>query len=854
MQTPISPINNSWFSKAKNYLCILMAHTERITLFADIIVPLPLPGLFTYRVPHTMNNDVAVGKRVVVQFGRKKIYAGLVRKIHQQIPTGFTPKYILEVLDKDAVVYEEQMRFWTWITQYYMCHLGEVMQAALPSGLRLASESKIVLGENFTPDHQLLNEHEYLITEALSIQSKLTISEISEIVGFQKVMPLIKNMIEKRLIAMEEELNEQFKPRIESFVHLSKDYAAEEKMRELMDQLNNRAYKQLEMLLTFLAHSKKTDGQAEISRKLLLEKSGGSHAQLKALVDKGVFELVEKTVSRLPVYAAESEAADIQFTPHQEQAYGAILQHFEEKDVVLLHGVTSSGKTELYIKLIQEAIDKNQQVLYLLPEIALTTQIINRLKKYFGPKVGVYHSRYNANERVEVWNKVLDFSTNNTEGHQIILGPRSALFLPFTNLGLIIVDEEHDHSFKQFDPAPRYHARDASIVLAKMCGAKVLLGSATPALETYFNCQTGKFGLVAMTERYGGMLMPEINIINLREEKKRKTMRSHFSKSLMDEVESTLQHKAQVILFQNRRGFSLRLECEQCNWVPECRHCDVSLIYHKKQNMLRCHYCGYGMAVPVECPDCNSTAIRMHGFGTEKVEEELGLMLPKARIARLDLDTTRSKFAFQQILEAFGKGDIDILAGTQMVTKGLDFENVKVVGILNADNMLSYPDFRAHERSYQLMAQVSGRAGRKHSQGKVMIQTHQPKHPLLQHVIRNNYGQMATEQLQWRNQYHYPPYYRLILIKMKHRDSHLLNKGAASLALSLRKIFNEDVLGPEYPMISRIKNLFIKQIMIKFDRKRSSGKVKEQVAAIRYDFERTPEFRSIMLQIDVDPY
>ncbi len=830
-----------------------MNHQERITLFADIIIPLAVPGLFTYRIPLSMNDDAVSGKRAVVQFGRRRIYAGLIRRVHSEVPKGFIPKYVLAILDDKAVIQEEQFRFWEWIAAYYMCFPGEVMQAALPSGLRLASESKIVLSSGFVQDRQILSEHEFLITEALSISSRLSVSEVSQIVGFQKVIPLIKTMIEKKIIAMEEELNERFKPKRETFVSLEPKYRDDDQMRELMDSLGKRAYKQLEILMTYILASGKQSKDL-VSRKRLLEKSGGSHAQLNSMVEKGIFRIKDKTVSRLPDYIADSHPGDIDLTEHQVIALDQIEDQFKSKEVVLLHGITSSGKTELYIKLMQQVIEQHKQVLYLLPEIALTTQTINRLKKYFGNKIGVYHSRYNEHERVEVWNKLLAFNGTSNDSHNIILGPRSALFLPFSRLGLIIVDEEHDQSFKQFDPSPRYHARDAAIVLGRMMGCKVLLGSATPSLESWYNCKTSKYGLVQMTERYGGMQLPEVQIVNMREEKKRKTIRAHFSKVLMDEMESALADHAQSILFQNRRGFSLRLECDQCNWIPECRHCDVSLIYHKKQNILRCHYCGYGMAVPHECPSCHSTAIRMHGFGTEKVEEELVLLLPKSRIARLDLDTTRSRFAFQQILESFGRGEIDILAGTQMVTKGLDFEKVRIVGILNADNMLSYPDFRAYERSYQLMAQVSGRAGRKHNRGKVLIQTYQPGHPLLRHVIINDYEKMAQEQLELRQQYHYPPYYRLILIRLKHRDEHLLNKGAAELALSIRKIFGDEVLGPEYPMVSRIKNMYIKQIIVKFRRDTSSSSVKNRLMEVCGSFSRLAKYKPIMLQFDVDPY
>jgi primosomal protein N' (replication factor Y) len=829
--------------------------SERQTFFADVIVPLPVPGLFTYRIPHEMSDQVETGKRVVVQFGAKKIYAGLVARVHEEIPQHYIPKYIQSILDDKPVVNKLQLKFWDWIVHYYMCYHGEVMQAGLPSSLRLSSETGITLAEGFKPDALILGENEYLITEALLIQQRISLSEVAKIVGFQKVMPLINSMIANKIIVMEEELRERFIPKTETVVTLTEAYREEAMMEQLMKELSIRAYKQLELLLAYLSIERLSVSTGEgVGKRLLLEKSGAGHVQLKSLADKGVFHIQKKVVSRFSDQIAIVSPGDLRLSEAQQQALLDIKKQFHEKEVVLLHGVTSSGKTEIYIKLIHEALESGKQVLYLLPEIALTTQIINRLKKFFGTQVGVYHSRYNPHEKAEIWNDVLSFEAGTNNRHQVILGPRSALFLPFQNLGLIIVDEEHDTSYKQQDPAPRYHARDASIMLSSFSGARVLLGTATPSLESYFNAKSKRFGLVELSERYGGTELPEVIVVNLREETRRKTMKSHFSAPLVEAIGKALGNKEQVILFQNRRGFSLRLECDHCHYVPQCNNCDVSLIYHKKQQLLRCHYCGYSLGVPSECPECRSTALRMHGFGTEKVEEELGILMPQAKIGRLDLDTTRSKNAFQQILEDFEQGRIDILTGTQMVTKGLDFGRVKVVGILNSDSMLSYPDFRAFERSFQLMTQVSGRAGRKNQRGKVFIQSYQPGHPLLNDVVNHRFENMYRHQLSIREHYHYPPYYRLILIVMKHRDANMVNHGAAELTLGLRDKFPGEVLGPEFPMVSRIKNLYIKQIMLKIPRQQSSSTAKEVMLQLIRHFSAQSAYKAIKISIDVDPY
>ncbi|MCQ2306057.1 MAG: primosomal protein N' [Bacteroidales bacterium] len=824
---------------------------ERKTYFASIILPIPVPGTFSYRVPFELNDVVKVGQRAVVQFGKSKIMSGLISDISEQVPDCENVKYITDVIDEFPVVNQIQFKFWNWICDYYLCQIGEVMQAALPSAMKLSSESKIMISEDFELDAQALSDFEYLIVEALQIQPKLTISEVSKIIGYKKVMPLIKTMIDKKIIVMEEELDQKFKAKYERFVGLTAEYRADEKLHELMDDLTKRAYKQLEVVMSFFVIGGNADNDVLASE--LLKKANANTSVLKALAEKGVFNVYEKKVSRLKNFKALTDVSSIELTEKQQIAFEEIHQGFEKKIPMLLHGVTSSGKTEIYIKLIQEAIDNGRQVLYLLPEIALTEQIINRLKKYFGDKVGVYHSRYSDMERVEIWNQVLDFEKTKSSKYQVIIGSRSSILLPFSDLGLIIVDEEHDVSFKQIDPAPRYNARDLAVILAKMHGADVILGSATPSFESYFNARTGRFRLVTLSERYGGVEMPEIVVDDMRVERRRKLLQANFGSVLVDAMKNTLEDKNQIILFQNRRGFSLRLECGVCNWVPQCINCDVSMTYHKAQNVLKCHYCGYTMSVPAECPSCHSTDVKMKGFGTERVEEDLNIILPESRCARLDLDTTRSKNSYQFILDQFKNQETDILVGTQMVTKGLDFDHVKTVGILDADSMLSFPDFRAFERSFQLMEQVSGRAGRKGGKGKVIIQTFQPTHPVILNVIRHDYVKFYEEQMPIRRQFCYPPYFRLMLIKLKHVDYDRLNKAADVFVKQLRPIFRQNLLGPEYPVVSRIKNQYIKQILIKIDRSSNTLKVKEIIKKQIDVFKHIPDFKSVTLSVDVDP-
>ncbi len=831
---------------------------ERITLFADVLLPLPVGGTFTYRVPYELNEHVQEGVRVVVQFGARKIYTALVVRVHELPPATHLPKYLLSVLDETPIISKVQYVFWEWLAGYYLCHPGEVMNAALPSAFKLASESKIALNPVLPNDLSGLNEKELLLIEALHHRKSIAISEVSKILDQQKTIPLIKTLIEKGFIIPEEELNDPYKPKRVAFVRLTPGFAEnEDALKLLFDQLEKRATKQLAMVMTYIRLSGYGFGDMkDVKRTELIRQANGSGAQLDILVEKGVFETNEKLVSRFDTAGQESDSEQIELTESQSDALTSIREAFEKKDVVLLHGVTSSGKTELYIKLIREVIDQGKQVLFLLPEIALTTQIISRLRKYFGDRVGVYHSRFNVHERVEIWNAVLEkheVTQTTRREYDIVLGARSSLFLPFSNLGLVVVDEEHDPSFKQMDPAPRYHGRDAAIYLAHLHGAKTLLGSATPSVESYYNAMQGKYGLVELFERFGNMEMPLIQVLDVKEATRQGLMKSHFSSVLLRQIETLLGNGEQAILFQNRRGFSLRLECDVCHWMPSCKNCDVTLVYHKKINQLRCHYCGYVSRIPEKCPECQSTSIKMKGFGTEKVEEELGLFFPKARITRMDLDTTRSKHSLQQIIGDFEAHKIDILVGTQMVTKGLDFDNVSLVCILNADNMLSYPDFRAAERSYQLMAQVSGRSGRKYKQGRVIIQTYHPDHPVIRDVVKNDYLAMFKKQIAERQKYKYPPYTRLVLLKLKHKDPDLLNKAAEELSKSLRAVFAKRILGPEFPMVSRIMNYFIKHIMFKMEREVSSGAMKARLVKEIEKFHENPAFRSVKILMDVDP-
>lgn len=816
--------------------------SERETLFVEVVLPLSLAINYTYRVPFELNQAVAVGKRVVVQFGKHKIYTALVKSIGKNPPEHYQAKYIIDVVDEYPVVNSKQFEFWNWITSYYLCNEGDVMSAALPTGLKLASETVLLLREDL-PNELQLSEKEQLIFEVLQKQHRISIDEVAGLLGQKTVYPLVNSLLEKEIIVAAEEVVDKYKPLLKPFVRLNEFYKEDEHLRELFAQLE-KAPKQLDVLLAYLKLSK---GSGFIAKAQLIEESGSGQSAFKSLIDKGVFELEMRSVSRLN---DEGEVFDANFKLSEQQdfALNQIKQQFEEKDVVLLHGVTASGKTQVYIKLIEEAIAKGGQVLFLLPEIALTTQIVERLKFYFGNKIGVYHSKFNDNERVEIWNKV----SNGT--YQIVLGARSAVLLPFAQLNLVVVDEEHENSFKQYDPAPRYQARDAAIVLAHLFKAKVVLGSATPSLESYFNAKTEKYGLVELKERFGGVQLPLQQVVSIAEETKRKKMTSYFTSVLIDDIVEALEKKEQVILFQNRRGYATILLCATCGYAPKCVNCDVSLTYHKSSGKLHCHYCGYYQSSINVCPACGSVHVEQKGFGTERIEEELSLLFPEAKIARLDLDSTRSKNGMQQIIRDFQEKKADILIGTQMVAKGLDFENVSLIGVINADTLLNYPDFRAFERSYQLLAQVAGRAGRRDKQGKVCIQAYADDHRIIQQVVDNNYEQMYADELEERRQFNYPPFSRLIFINVKHKDADVLHLAAQTLAANLRGQLGKRVLGPEQPLVSRVRNYYIKQIILKIERTAAIQKVKTVLVDTIKDFNSQKDFRSVITQIDVDPY
>ncbi|MCC8423428.1 primosomal protein N' [Mucilaginibacter sp. UR6-11] len=819
---------------------------NRKTLFVEVILPLAIAKNYTYRVPFELNGTIAIGKRVVVQFGKSKLYTAVVSAITENPPEKYEAKYLLEILDDRPVVTERQLLFWKWLGEYYMCYDGEVMNAALPSALKLASETKIVLNKGFEYDKATLHDKEFLIVEALEIQPELTISDIAKLLSQKTVMPLLKGLFEKNIINISEEVSDRYKPRKRTFLTLNPAYQGQDNLKELFGILEKRAPKQADAVLAYL---KLARHQKTISKNELIEESGAGSASINSLIEKEVFIAEEKNVSRL-FFEAEDLDADFELSPQQQAALTGIKQQFDDKDVVLLHGVTSSGKTQIYIRLIEEMIAQGRQVLYLLPEIALTTHIIERLRQYFGAHIGVYHSRFNDNERVEVWQKVL-----NNE-YKVVLGARSSVFLPYADLGLIIVDEEHETSYKQFDPAPRYNARDAAIFLANMHQGKVLLGSATPSFESYFNARTHKYGFAELTERYGGVELPVIEVVSIAEETRKKTIQSHFTSVLMADIQTALAHKEQVILFQNRRGYAPVLLCKICAYTPKCINCDVSLTYHKHTGKLHCHYCGYKEDTPAICPACGSTHLEYRGFGTEKVEDELSLLLPGARITRMDLDTTRSRNSLQNILNDLEEKKIDILVGTQMVAKGLDFADVTVIGIINADSLLKYPDYRANERSYQMLAQVSGRAGRRGKQGKVVIQTYDPAHRVIKQVIENNYSDLYFTEMEERRAFHYPPFYRIINLDIKHKNPDILHNQAIYLGNELRKHFGEErVIGPQVPLVSRIRNYYIQSIMLKFEKDGVSiNKVKAGIRDIITQFQTTKLSKGGIVQPDVDPY
>lgn len=818
-----------------------------MSTYVDVILPLALSNTYTYILPDEFKAKACVGARVIVPFGSRKMYTALIYEFHTDSPENFEPKEVWALLDDSPIVGNHQLDFWNWLSTYYNCTLGEVFKAALPSGFKLESESVVTLVEDFEAS-QPLKKNEQQMLDLLASRGEMSVADLSKSMEQKNVLPIVKRLMDIGALALNEEVKEKYKPKTETYVRMSPFYYDEEHLHQAFDSLG-KARKQLDLLMYYLQYSQflTKDNVLEISKKDLLERSGSTPAILSALLEKGYLEVYSKEKGRLDTSSGRVQEMH-PLSEEQKRAYREIMVLFRQKQTVLLHGVTSSGKTEIYIHLIEEVLKLGKQVLFLLPEIALTTQITNRLKRVFGSQLGVYHSKYSDAERVEVWNNLL-----NDKGIKVVLGVRSSVFLPFKNLGLVIVDEEHEATYKQNDPAPRYHARNSAIVLATMHGAKVLLGSATPSIESYYNAQTGKYGLVELFQRHAGISMPEILVDDVKEAKRKKQMKSIFGPLLVDQVNKALQRKEQVILFQNRRGFSPYVECKDCACVPKCKNCDVSLTYHKSLNVLTCHYCGYSIPMPEVCPACGNPSLGTVGYGTEKIEEEVQQQFPGVRVARLDLDVARSRKSYEKIISDFERGEIDILVGTQIVSKGLDFERVRVVGILNADMLLNYPDFRAYERAYQLMAQVSGRAGRKNNQGIVVLQTNEPTHQVISQVKANAYKEMFDNQMEERRLFRYPPFTRLTYIYVKGRDFSTVKRAADYFSVCLRSVFADRVYGPDQPVVGRVQNQFIFKVMLKVELAVKPDQVRELLKKVSDHLLSQPEYKSIVLYSDVDP-
>jgi len=813
--------------------------------FIDVILPIPLRQAFTYSVTKDEAAFLKPGMRVAVPFGKSKVYTGLVYKIHAHQPPSYETKAIDQILDETPTVTSRQLKHWEWMAQYYLCTLGEVMRAALPSPFLLESETIITLCKEGVLDEKHCTDEEFLVYEALQNQSSLHINDIRNILDRRYVLGILQKLMEKGVITVQEEVFEQYKPKLKRYVKLAATFQVEDALRALLDELT-RAPKQREVLMALFMLSAHGNDVESVQ---LQKKANSSASILKALIDKGILEEYYLQKDRME-YTGEASSDIKSLSVLQQKAFNEIESTFKQKDIALLHGVTSSGKTEIYVKLIESLLPQGKQILYMLPEIALTTQLISRLQKYFGKKVAVYHSKYSNNERVEVWNKVLQQKAT----AQIVIGARSSLFLPFQNLGFVIVDEEHEPSFKQYSPAPRYHARDAVVVLAQLHVAKVLMGSATPSLETYYNAASNKYGLVQLKERFGKVMMPEVELVDIRENLKKRQMSGHFSARLLEVMREVLSEGEQVILFQNRRGYAPVVECTTCGVSPQCPNCDVSLTYHQHKNQLQCHYCGYRMAMLVSCMACGSETLDHKGLGTEQIEAEAKELFPDHTVARMDQDTTKGKHAYAKLIERMENKEIDVLVGTQMLAKGLDFRKVQLVGVLNADTLLNFPDFRAHERAFQLLQQVAGRAGRTQKRGKAIIQSYNPLHQILQQVSGYDYESMYREQLEERHQFHYPPLFRLIKITVRHRNTLVMEKASQWFATVLRRTFGEQVLGPVQPPVARVRNEFISHVLVKISKEQSLSKTKEYLLKAQSRFHAIKEFSRVKLTIDVDPY
>lgn len=825
----------------------------QLSRFVDVILPLPLYSSYTYAIPPEFVEEVQVGSRVLVQFGKKKFYTGIIESIHSNPPAGFDVKPLVAVLDPEPIIRYPQLNFWKWISDYYLCSPGEVFKAAIPTGLKPESETRVSLNPDYEPDEQhpfKLSDRQALLLMVMQEHKRLTVEQLEAESGIKNVTKLLIPMLEAGILEIDEHVADRYRPKKVSFVNLKINHSDPEALHALFD-LVKRSRLQEKTLLSFLDLSGWLSPGVppkHVTRQALIESAQISPAILKAMVDKGIFEIEKRVVNR---FIPESDSNDIQLpilSGPQETALKEIDKGFLSKDIQLLHGVTGSGKTEIYIHLMEKSLKAGNQVLFLVPEISLTTQLSDRLKKVFGDKLLVYHSKFSDSERVDIWRRLLS-------SHEplVILGVRSSVFLPFYRLGLVIVDEEHESSFKQYDPAPRYNARDAALMLARMHGAKALLGSATPSIETYFKAQEGKYGLVSLNQRYEGSSLPEVEIIDMKALRKKKEVKGSLSSPLRSRILNALQNRQQVILFQNRRGFAPVVICDQCAWTPKCAHCDVSMVYHKNLGMLRCHYCGYSTLLPPLCPACGQNSLKIFGYGTERIAEEIKEDFPDANSVRMDLDTTRNKDAYQNIIEDFAAHRTDILIGTQMVSKGLDFGDVSTVGVINADTLLNFPDFRSNERAFNMLEQVAGRAGRRKDLGSVIIQTLNPEHEVLKHVKNHDYLSYYQNELEERRKYAYPPFTKIINIFIRNKNSEMCDKAAVDFTLALRKVFGDRVLGPEKPFVSRIASYYIQSIMLKMETGVSMKKVKDLLRQIYASVSNTPELKSSLIHYDVDP-
>jgi primosomal protein N' (replication factor Y) (superfamily II helicase) len=813
--------------------------------FADVLLPLALGKPYTYAVTSEDYFVLKPGFRVAVSFGKSKVYSAVVLKLHNKAPQRYTPKYIELILEESPTVTKKQLDFWNWLSEYYQSKLGDILRAALPTTFLLESETIVVKKEISEEDKNTLSDDAFMVYEALEVKA-LSIKEIIEVLGKKGVLGLLQDLFSKGVVDIHQTLSEKYKPKLVRYVRLSPLILETQKLEEVFDSLKN-APKQKQLLLGIFDQNPK--GNEWKKSKVLLDKTASTSAVLSTLIDKGLIEVQSLREDRLLYDFKKIDQVRV-LSDAQQKALNEITKSFRDKPVVLFQGVTGSGKTEVYIELIAKAIAKGKQVLYLLPEISLTPQMVQRLQEYFGTEVTVYHSKFSVHERTEVWNNIL----RNSAKAKIIVGTRSALFLPFHHLGLVIVDEEHELSYKQFDPAPRYHARDSAIVLAGIHQAKVLLGSATPAIESSFNRLSGKYGWVQLHERFGKVELPEIVTVDLKAASKKKQVKGGFTTTLIQEMEQTLAIDKQIILFQNQRGYAPVMECLDCGHMPHCNQCDVTLTYHQYTDQLKCHYCGYQISVPEKCHACGLHNLSTKGMGTQQIQEQVATLFPNVKVARMDWDTTRGKWAFDKLIHSFANQEVKILVGTQMIVKGLDFQNVHLVGVLNADHLMNFPDFRAHERTYQMLSQVAGRAGRKQLRGKVLIQTYQPHHSIIKQVIEGNYDQMLKQQLKDRKEFHYPPYKRLIRIVVNHNDMETVKKASQWITNVLLQSEYGQILGPVFPPIARVRNRYRMQILVKISNDQSRKRVKEIIKKTLEGFESIAIFKSCKVNLDVDPY